>query len=97
MFGGYIVVPKNCTATATISWYVPPITHSSYSLLVQRQASTLPELDITLQTTPQSCDSYEKPGLHFDGIVGGPDMIFSLKMKSPAARAVNACYPQSPV
>ncbi|HTK08410.1 MAG TPA: DUF4012 domain-containing protein [Ktedonobacteraceae bacterium] len=97
MFGGYMVVPKNCTATATISWYVPPITHGSYSLLVQRQPSTLPELDITLQTTPGSCKRYEKSGLHFDGIVGGPDMTFSLKMKPPSASGNSSCYPQPPV
>jgi Protein of unknown function (DUF4012) len=96
MFGGYVVVPKNCTATATLSWYVPPITQGSYSLLVQRQPSTIPELDLTLQTTPSSCSSYEKPGLHFDGMVGGPDMTFSLKMQSPSA-GNTACSTQPPV
>ena len=97
MFGGYIVVPKNCTATATVSWYVPAIEHGSYDLLVQRQASTLPELDLTLQTTPGSCGSYEKPGLHFEGVVGGPDMTFSLKMKTPANGEDTSCYIQPPV
>ncbi|MBO0781324.1 MAG: DUF4012 domain-containing protein, partial [Ktedonobacteraceae bacterium] len=48
MFGGWAVIPKNCSLTITLSWYVPPIGQSSYSLLVQRQSSTLPELDLTI-------------------------------------------------
>ena len=48
MFGGYVVIPKNCSMTITLSWYVPPLTHGSYDLLVQRQASTFPSLDLTV-------------------------------------------------
>jgi len=93
MFGGLVVVPKNCTMTVTLSWYVPPIGHSSYGLLVQIQAGTLPELDLTILPTPGDCAELKTPGQHFDGIVN-EDAFFTLKSFRPQGHASTRCYPQ---
>jgi hypothetical protein len=51
MFGGYVVIPKNCTATVTLSWSVPPIASmEDYQLLIQRQAGTFPEYHLTVSS-----------------------------------------------
>ncbi len=94
MFGGWVVVPKNCTMTVTVSWYVPPLGIVPYSMLVQRQAGTFPELDLTVLPTPGNCTALNTAGLHFDGIMG-EDMTFvtnSFKSLLPSASAT--CYPQ---
>jgi len=91
MFGGWVVVPKNCTMTVTLSWYVPPIGQAPYTLLVQRQAGTLPELDLTILPTPGDCTALKTAGLHFDSIMG-QDMSFTPAGLKPTAQT--ACYPQ---
>lgn len=91
MFGGWAVIPKNCSLTITLSWYVPPIGQSSYSLLVQRQSSTLPELDLTILPPPGQCQQMGSPGLHYQGTMNGPDMNFTLARGSTSG----SCYPQS--
>jgi Protein of unknown function (DUF4012) len=51
MFAGYVVIPKNCAATVTLSWYVPPASLGNlqdYRLLIQRQAGTYPEYQVTI-------------------------------------------------
>ncbi|HET9920896.1 MAG TPA: DUF4012 domain-containing protein [Ktedonobacteraceae bacterium] len=93
MFGGLVVVPKNCGLTVTLSWYVPPMGHAPYSLLVQRQAGTFPELDLTVLPTPGDCAALKTSGLHFDGLMS-VDTSFTLK-PAPTSRATKAnCYPQ---
>ncbi|GAC1424461.1 MAG: hypothetical protein NVSMB54_07290 [Ktedonobacteraceae bacterium] len=89
MFGGFVVIPKNCTMTVTLSWYVPPIGHSAYNLLVQRQAGTFPELDLTVLPTPGDCATLQTQGLHVDSVLG-QDTSFTLAKKQVS----NACYPQ---
>ncbi len=91
MFGGWVVVPKNCTMTVTLSWYVPPIGQAPYTLLVQRQAGTLPELDLTILPTPGDCTALKTAGLHFDGIMS-QDMSFTPASLKPSAQT--ACYAQ---
>ncbi len=94
MFGGWVIVPKDCTMTVTVSWYVPPLGTTSYSLLVQRQAGTFPELDLTVLPTPGNCSVLNTTGLHFDGIMG-EDMSFTTKsFTSFLPSASTACYPQ---
>jgi Protein of unknown function (DUF4012) len=88
MFGGWVVVPKNCTMTVTLSWYVPPL-EQPYSLLVQRQAGTFPELDLTILPAPGNCATLST--LYFDGILN-EDTSFSLKNIQSKGDA--ACYPQ---
>lgn len=94
MFGGWVVVPKNCTMTVTLSWYVPPTGIAPYSLLVQRQAGMLPELDLAILPTPGDCAALNITGMHFDGIMQ-EDMSFTPPVFKPAAHAAaTACYPQ---
>jgi hypothetical protein len=94
MFGGFVIIPKNCTMTVTLSWYVPPQGSSPYALLFQRQAGTFPELDLTIMPTPGNCASLASVGLHFNGTLG-QDMLFSLSHAHTQAHS--ACYPQPPV
>ena len=94
MFGGWVIVPKNCTMTATVSWYVPPLGTTPYSLQVQRQAGTFPELDITILPTPGNCNVLNTAGLHCDGIMG-EDMSFTTKgFTSLLPSTSTACYPK---
>lgn len=95
MFGGWVVVPKNCTMTVTLSWYVPPMGTAPYSLLVQRQAGTFPELDLTILPTPGNCTALKTTGMHFDGIMG-EDMSFNVKSFKPTTQQAGSteCYPQ---
>jgi len=94
MFGGWVVIPKNCTMTVTLSWYVPPVGQNNpYTLLFQRQAGTFPELDLTILAAPGNCAALNTPGLHFDGILG-EDTSFSVKKNQPGENAGAGCYPQ---
>jgi hypothetical protein len=96
MFGGWVVVPKNCSMTITLSWYVPPMGHAPYTLLVQRQAGMYPELDLTILPTPGDCTALKTTGLHFDGLMS-EDMSFTPStFKSTAKTTSTACYPQPP-
>jgi Protein of unknown function (DUF4012) len=93
MFGGWVVVPKNCTMTVTLSWYVPPVA-KNYTLLVQKQAGMFPELDLTVLPTPGDCASTGVAALHFDGIMG-EDMSFTASPFRPAPHiGSTGCYPQ---
>lgn len=94
MFGGWAVIPKNCSLTLTLSWYVPPMGPGPYSLLIQRQSSTLPEIDLTILPPPMACSQIGNAGLHYQGILDGPDMSFTLS-KSPTVAAGKSCYPQT--
>jgi hypothetical protein len=94
MFGGWVIVPKNCTMTVTVSWYVPPMGNAPYSLLVQRQAGVFPELDLTVLPTPGNCSKLKTTGLHFDGIMN-EDMSFTINRFNPLPHATSVtCYPQ---
>ena len=94
MFGGWVIVPKNCTMTVTVSWYVPPMGSTPYTLLVQRQSGVFPELDLTILPTPGSCSTLKTTGLHFDDIMG-EDMSFTANNFKPLPYATSVpCYPQ---
>jgi hypothetical protein len=93
MFGGWVVVPKNCTMTVTLSWYVPPMSTHAYDLLVQRQAGTFPALSLTILPTPGDCTILKTSGLYFDGILS-EDKSFTLATAGPAPQAATSCYPQ---
>lgn len=95
MFGGYVVIPKNCTMTVTLSWYVPPIGHGTYNILVQRQAGTFPELDLTLLPTPGDCATSKMQGLHVDRVLG-QDTAFALTKTSNPSKG-SSCYSQPDV
>lgn len=97
MFGGWVVVPKNCTMTVTLSWYVPPMGSSPYNLLIQRQSGTFPELDLTILPTPGNCTRLKTQGFHFEGLIT-EDKSFALKASPQTSGTFNhQCYPQSGV
>lgn len=96
MYAGLVVVPKNCTMTVTLSWYVPPTAQMSqhpYSLLVQRQAGTFPEVDVTILPAPAACDTLRTQGMHFDGLIT-EDTTFTPKQFSASSKTGTHCYPQ---
>lgn len=99
MYAGWLVVPKNCTLTATVRWYVPPSPQDNgYQLLVQRQASTYNELDLTIVPPPSTCRQYASPAFYYNGVLSGQDMLFSLKRSDPNQHTRGGnCYPQLPV
>jgi Protein of unknown function (DUF4012) len=89
MYGGWVIVPKNCTMTVTLSWYVPPLSEKNYSLLIQRQAGTFPEMDVTVLPAPGSCMA----GKYFNGVLG-EDVSLSLKTSPALSKRSANCYPQ---
>jgi Protein of unknown function (DUF4012) len=93
MFAGLVVVPKNCTMTVTLSWYVPPMGNRPYSLLMQRQAGTFPEVAVTILPSPGACSILHTQGLYFDGILT-EDTSFTPPKFSPSSNIGAACYPQ---
>lgn len=93
MFAGLVVVPKNCTMTVTLSWYVPPMGQHPYALLIQRQAGTFPEVSVTILPSPAACSILRIQGLYFDGILT-EDTTFTPKQFSPSSNVGENCYPQ---
>ncbi len=93
MFGGWVIVPKNCTMTVSLSWYVPAMS-TTYTLLFQRQSSTFPELDLTILTTAQYCGKLHTAGKHFNGLLSGRDAFFSLTPVHFQKDADAGCDPQ---
>ncbi len=93
MFGGYVVIPKNCTMTVTLSWYVPPTSSAPYNLLVQRQAGTFSELDLTVLPTPGNCANLQTQGLHVNDVLQ-QDTSFTLAKTRSNSQSDNVCYPQ---
>jgi hypothetical protein len=79
MFGGWIVIPKNCTLQVTLSWYVPPMNTHAYDLLLQAQASVYAPLELTIQPASGICD--QKKPLHFSGMMNGEDTNFTLEQQ----------------
>ncbi len=95
MFGGYVVIPKNCTMNVTLSWYVPAIGHAAYSVLVQKQAGTFPELDLTLLPTPGACVALHTLGLHAHTVLKQDTTFILPKVSTTQIGAT--CYPQPDV
>ncbi len=93
MFGGWVIVPKNCTMNVTLSWYVPPVSGQPYTLLVQRQAGTFPELDLTILPDVANCVETRTSGLHFAKVLAS-DVSFTLPVQKTA---VQGCYPHTGV
>ena len=89
MYGGWVIVPKNCTMTVTLSWYVPPLSEKNYTLLIQRQAGTFPELDVTVLPPSGSC----MPGKYFNGVMGEDVSLILNTLPAQSDRNTN-CDPQ---
>ena len=78
MFASWVVVPKNCTMNLSLSWYVPPTGQQPYSLVIQRQSSTLPDLDVNVTPAPGTCGSAKAGDLHYAHVQDGEDLNFSV-------------------
>jgi hypothetical protein len=98
MYGGWINLPKNCTINVGLSWYVPPSpANHPYSLMFQRQSSTFPDLDLTILPTPSNCSQFQTAGMHFSGVISGPDTLFTLPKTQGGSSTNAACYPETKV
>ena len=93
MYAGWVLIPKNCDATLTLSWYVPPMGHDAYSLLVQRQSGTYPEMDLTILPTPGNCTALRTTGKYFNTVLSS-DQSFSLVAPNAENGANSNCYVQ---
>ena len=93
MYAGWVLIPKNCTATLTLSWYVPPMGHEAYSLLVQRQSGTYPEMDLTILPTPGNCVALKTTGKYFNTVLSS-DQSFSIIGPNAENGANTNCYVQ---
>ena len=81
MFGGWVVIPKNCTMKVTLSWYVPPMSQYPYTLLLQAQASVFSQLDLTIQPVSGTCVTNQGNTLHFSNVMDGEDITFTIKQQ----------------
>ena len=98
MYSGWINLPKNCTLNVALSWYVPPAPgNHPYSLMFQRQSSTFPDLDLTVLPTPGNCSQFQTAGMHFNGVISGPDTLFTLPKTQGGSSTHAACYPEPKV
>lgn len=79
MFGGWVVIPKNCTMKVTLSWYVPPMSAQPYSLLLQAQAGVNSLLEFTVQPPAGTCGLQKGAALHFFQTMNGEDHFFTLQ------------------
>jgi hypothetical protein len=81
MFGGWVVIPKNCTMKVTLSWYVPPQSQQPYNLLLQAQASVYAPLDLTIYPSEKTCAQNRGKALHFSQGMDGTDLSFTVKQQ----------------
>jgi hypothetical protein len=81
MFGGWVVIPKNCTMQVTLSWYVPPISGQPYSLLLQAQSGLVSPVDLTVEPYTGACSLQQGNGLHFSDNMDGEDRFISMEQQ----------------
>ncbi|HEY0752402.1 MAG TPA: DUF4012 domain-containing protein [Ktedonobacteraceae bacterium] len=93
MYGGWVIVPKNCTMNVTLAWYVPALSTQPYTLLVQRQAGTFPELDLSILPDAADCTQLKTTGLHYDSTLL-KDNSFTLPSYR-ASQGKQNCYPRT--
>jgi hypothetical protein len=79
MFGGWVVIPKNCTMKVTLSWYVPPMSAQPYGLLLQAQAGVYSLLEFTFQPPAGTCGLRKGEALHFFQTMNGEDHFFTIE------------------
>jgi hypothetical protein len=82
MFGGWVVIPKNCTMKVTLSWYVPPMSQQPYTLLLQAQASVYAPFNLTIQPAQKTCVPNKGNPLHFSKMMDGEDMTFTVEQRA---------------
>jgi hypothetical protein len=81
MFGGWVIVPKNCKMTVTLSWYVPPMGQRPYNLLLQAQAEVYAPLDLMIVSAQKACSSNQGNSLHFSRLMDGRDLDFTIEQR----------------
>ncbi len=74
MYGGWVMIPKNCTLKVTLSWTVPAMSNNGYSLLFQAQAGIATSLKLSVQSA--TCSS---GNLQYASTLNGQDTIFSVQ------------------
>ncbi len=79
MFGGWVVVPKNCYMKVTLSWYVPPMSDQPYSLLIQAQAGVSSLLALAIQPPAGPYASPQDNTRYFAQLMDGKDILFTVK------------------
>jgi hypothetical protein len=90
MFGGWVVIPKNCDITVTLSWYVPPRGASQYSLLFQGQASVYAPLDLTIEPAPGTCGFQQANALDISQMMNGENRLFTLTQQGTQCALVSS-------
>ena len=90
MFGGWVVVPANCTMKVTLSWYVPPMGGQPYSFMLQGQASVYGPLDLTIQPAAGTCGQQNGNPLHFSKKMDGSDTLFTIKNQGSQCTLVSS-------
>jgi hypothetical protein len=76
MYGGWVTIPPDCKMTVTLSWTVPAMSQSGYSLMFQPQATVDPQIDLIVKSA--TCNSGSPS---FSGTMDGQDTMFSLKQQ----------------
>jgi hypothetical protein len=97
MYGGWVNIPKNCTMTVSLSWYVPPQGNHPYSLMLQRQSSTFPNVNLTILPTPSDCTQMHTAGLYFNGVMSGADTLFTPTQIQGESSKNTTCYPSTAI
>jgi hypothetical protein len=77
MYGGWVIIPKDCTMKVTLSWYVPAANNNLYSLMFQPQASVFPQVSLSVSAPAGVCGS-SSTNVHYSGTSDGADEMFSL-------------------
>jgi hypothetical protein len=77
MFGGWLVIPPNCTLKVSLSWTVPAMSQHGYGLMFQAQAGMATNLDLTINTP--TCSS---GNLHYADTLHGQDMMYNVSQGS---------------
>ncbi len=74
MYGGWVMIPKNCVMKVSLSWTVPAESHQGYSMLFQAQAGIATDFDLTIQSP--NCSSRN---LRYASTLHGQDTTFSVQ------------------
>ncbi len=89
LFGGWVIIPKNCTMKVTLSWYVPPLSQQPYHLVLQSQASVYSPLALTIHPSAEACPHNQGQGLHFSQTMDGTDLSLSVKQQGTPCALVS--------
>ncbi len=84
MWGGLVLIPPQCTAYITLTWYTPKMAapgrtiaagQPPYSLLVQRQSGTFNTLKVTIIPASKAASVQGKQQVKFSGVLSANQLI----------------------